>query len=128
MIDLTHVLQERFNKNEINEIKVINDTEITGYKLTNGWAKEQHIYFHAKFNKPFTIKIYDNGTLVEGSEKKSQLIKAVLEFEPNNEPLLAKVGISAVDYEGAKMNLETEVPHWDFEKVKNQAYELGIKH
>ncbi|GAL68416.1 alpha-1,2-mannosidase [Jejuia pallidilutea] len=123
MIDLTHVLQERFNKNEINEIKVINDTEITGYKLTNGWAKEQHIYFHAKFNKPFTIKIYDNGTLVEGSEKKSQLIKAVLEFEPNNEPLLAKVGISAVDYEGAKMNLETEVPHWDFEKVKNQAYE-----
>ena len=33
-------------------------------------------------------------------------------------PLLVKVGISAVDMLGAQQNLEAEIPHWDFNKIK----------
>src|SRR5690606_23897583 len=35
--------------------------------------------------------------------------------------LLSKVGISSVDYSGAKQNLETENPEWDFDGVWNKA-------
>ena len=35
--------------------------------------------------------------------------------------LLVKVGISAVSIEGARKNLDAEIPDWDFNKIKNQA-------
>ncbi|QLE02456.1 glycoside hydrolase family 92 protein [Galbibacter sp. BG1] len=123
MIDLTHVLQEKHNKNEINEFKILSDTEISGYKLTKGWAKKQHIYFYAKFNKPFVGSLYDADSLAEGDSLKTTLSKAVLQFSSNEEPLLAVVGISSVDYNGAKQNATKEISHWDFDKIREQAYD-----
>lgn len=38
-----------------------------------------------------------------------------------NEQVLMKCGISFVSLEGAKKNLETELPHWNFEKVRQEA-------
>lgn len=35
--------------------------------------------------------------------------------------VLAKVGISSVDEEGAKRNMEAEVPGWNFERIAYQA-------
>lgn len=123
IIDLTHVLQERHNKNVINEFKVISDTEIVGYKWTRGWAKKQHIYFHAKFNKPFTAALFDDQKPVEGQALKTKLAQAVLKFKSDGKPLLAKVGLSAVDYEGARQNLESEITDWDFDRVSSEAYQ-----
>ena len=37
-------------------------------------------------------------------------------------PILVKVGISAVDIEGAHKNLHTELNHWNFDKVKADAH------
>ena len=48
--------------------------------------------------------------------------KGALTFEVSaNETIYAKVGISAVSVEGAKANLEGEIPHWDFEKTRKEA-------
>lgn len=41
-----------------------------------------------------------------------------------NTRVLMKCGISLVSIEGAKENLETEIPHWDFERVHSEAREL----
>ncbi|MDB4303804.1 GH92 family glycosyl hydrolase, partial [Desulfosarcina sp.] len=51
-------------------------------------------------------------------------VKAAFTFntKTNNE-ILVKVGISAVSAEGARKNLESEIDHWDFNLVKNQAHE-----
>ncbi len=38
-----------------------------------------------------------------------------------------KVGISAVSIEGARKNLEAEIPHWDFDEVKDEAKETWNK-
>jgi predicted alpha-1,2-mannosidase len=42
----------------------------------------------------------------------------------NNEQVLVKSGISFVSVEGAKLNLETDIPDWDFNEVVNNAKSL----
>ena len=48
-------------------------------------------------------------------------------FGKLQEPLLIKVGISAVSTNGAKANLQAEIPHWDFEKTRLQTKALWEK-
>lgn len=51
-----------------------------------------------------------------------QDIKSYLSFDTENgEEILVKVGISAVNYDGAFRNLEEEIPHWNFNKTKREA-------
>ena len=104
-------------------VKVISDTEISGYKHIQGWAPNRHIFFYAKFNKPFTNEVYIDKALQDtATEISGRKLLSVLKFqETSNEPLLIKVGISSVDFEGAKKNLEAEINHWDFDKVKQDA-------
>ena len=41
--------------------------------------------------------------------------------ETKDEQVFVKVGISAVDIEGARKNVETEIPDWDFDGVRKDA-------
>ena len=122
IIDLAHTIYP--DRKPEHEFRMISDTEIEGLKRSSGWAKDQYIYFHAKFSKPFKCTLYDNGVKVESTEvRESKNLKAILTFDLSaNEELLAKVGISAVDNQGAKNNLETENPEWDFDAVKESAH------
>ncbi|MDR3261322.1 MAG: GH92 family glycosyl hydrolase [Tannerella sp.] len=121
IIDLTHTIHG--HQNPLNEIHVISDTEVAGIKITNGWSTNHHVYFYARFNKPFTYKLIDTGKEVPGSnETASQSVKAVLLFDANaGEEVLAKVGISAVDTDGAKNNVDTEIKDWNFDRVVSDA-------
>lgn len=121
IIDLDHNIH---NRNVVNSsVKVISDTEIAGYKHVQGWAPNRHIFFYAKFNKPFTNEVFLDKKLKEAStEISGRKLLSVLKFkDTSGEPLLIKVGISSVDFEGAKKNLEAEINHWDFDKVKQDA-------
>jgi len=121
IIDLSHTIYP--DNNPSHEFKIISDTEIAGYKGSGGWAKEQHTWFHAKFNQPFQCVFYDNGKIVpDAKTAKSKKLLAVLTFEnKKDKEVLAKVGISHVDYDGAKNNLENEIKNWNFEAVRKAA-------
>ena len=121
VIDLAHTIHG--HRNPVTELRVINDTEVEGYKRTRGWAQNHHVYFHAKFSRPFTCTLYENGNNLAGQWAiASGNTKAVLSFsEGGSEPVLAKVGISAVDYAGARRNLEEEIQDWDFDRARQQA-------
>ncbi len=122
IIDLTHGIYP--DRNPQHEFRIISNTEIEGFKGSGGWAVDQQIWFHAKFNKPFTCVFYDNGKEVSSSDSiQSKNLKAILTFDlKDGKEILAKVGISSVDYKGAKNNLETEIPAWDFDEIKNSAH------
>lgn len=121
IIDIGHTLHG--HENPITELRVINRTEIEGYKRTHGWAANHHVYFHAKFDRPFTCSFLKDGVESVGSWITGQTnLLAVLHFDTNDlRQVQAKVGISAVDYEGARRNLEAEIPHWDFDRVRQSA-------
>ncbi|MBI9055696.1 MAG: GH92 family glycosyl hydrolase [Bacteroidales bacterium] len=118
-IDLTH-------RDEVLEssLKQISEYEIEGMRRSQSWAKDQYIYFVARFNQPIkhlNLAINDtiNKNLTNASGKNT---KAALDFGKLSENnLMIKVGISSVSEEGARKNLNEEIPHWDFEKVKNEA-------
>jgi len=109
---------------EFLNIKKISDTEIEGLRRSHGWAWDQYVYFVARFSKLFTsLEIAVNDTIrKELTEASGKNIKAVVNYQTSaNEKILVKVGISAVSTDGARKNLDAEIPDWDFERVKNAA-------
>jgi predicted alpha-1,2-mannosidase len=107
-----------------SEIQILSATEIQGFRRTKRWADDQYVYFYAEFSKPFKDwGISENKQLYAGKQSaKGNNLKAFVHFNTEaGEIIYVKVGISAVDYAGAKNNLETEIPDWDFDNVRNQA-------
>lgn len=127
IIDLSHTIYPDHNPSL--EFRIISNTEIAGYKGSGGWAKEQHTWFHAKFNRPFSCVFYDDGKIVSGVQSvQSKKLLAVLTFDTKVEKeVLAKVGISFVGYEGAKSNLEAEIKGWDFDATRGAAKKRWAK-
>lgn len=121
IIDLSHTVYA--DKKPEHHMNVICDTKIEGLKRSSGWAKDQHVYFCAEFNRPFTFALYKKGRKVEGNQIENATdLKAVLFFNlEEGDELLAKVGISPVDNKGAQNNLLVENSDWDFDKTRNEA-------
>jgi len=104
-------------------VKKINETTIVGYRLSEGWAKDQRVYFAMTFSQPISkMALYDAVTPKAGTELEGVRVKAVIDFASlKNKEVLVKVGISPVSYDNALDNLKAEAPHWDFNKVVQQA-------
>ena len=77
-------------------------TVVSGYRHSVGWARRQKDFFVAEFSQPVKLEKVDGDTT------------AVLVVENAAEPLLVKVALSAVSVENAKLNLQAELPGWDF--------------
>ena len=112
------------HQHPVTQIRVVNDSTIAGMKYTVGWAKRHYVYFYAVFSNPFDYKLY-SGTEYQSDSTSvtGNTAKAVMSFRnlPADGRVLAKVGISSVDEEGARLNVEAEIPNWDFEGVMKQA-------
>ncbi len=95
------------------EIKIVNSRTVNVYRRSDAWARDQRIYAVIVFSKPFT-----DTTLQQNK-------KAAFIFDmKKDEPLLIKVAISAVDYDGAMNNLKTELDGWDFNATKKNAHAM----
>ncbi len=110
MLDLEHR-----DKLLSSEIKKINDHEITGHRHSEAWARDQRLFFHIEFSQPIISETTDEDSM-SGNK-----IMALQFDQSNNEPLIVKVGISAVDEEGARKNLEEEIGNISFDELKAEA-------
>ena len=135
LLDLVHSIYFYPDKNLWSQIRVENDTLVTGYRQTKGWAANRHIYFAIRFSKPmktYGLKDYAPleyrgfgkraSTLLNYPELAGKQLKGWFDFDINpGEEVLVKVGISGVDIEGALKNLDQEIPDWNFNRVRNEA-------
>ena len=96
------------------QIQVVDSNTVVGFRISDAWAKEQHIYFAMQFSEP----------IAEVKTETSRPYIAGFVFAQNVDTLLIRVGISAVDVEGAKKNLISEADHWDFDKIQKNARDL----
>jgi predicted alpha-1,2-mannosidase len=97
-----------------------NDSVISGYRFSKGWANDQRVYFTATFSKPISKFVLSDTTAVyEGSKTPMRKIYGQVFFAPTKagEQIYAKVALSPVSIENAKMNMQAELPGWDFEKT-----------
>ncbi|MBI2429072.1 MAG: glycoside hydrolase family 92 protein, partial [Ignavibacteriales bacterium] len=128
ILDLSHHIN--WDSPVQSQINIVNSTTVTGFRHSRGWAPNQKVFFFMKFSKPFRSYLVGNDSLLQ-RKKKSQTekgTKAVFEFSTKkDEQILVKVGISGVDIDGAMKNLDSEIPHWNFEQVRKEAEELWKK-
>lgn len=100
-----------------------NDSVISGYRISTGWAKYQQVYFSMTFSQPiarFEVSEADNFSGAPSLTAKNVFGKAQFDL-PAGTPLYVKVGLSAVSIDNAKLNLETEQPGWNFERTAKNA-------
>jgi putative alpha-1,2-mannosidase len=104
-------------------VEMISNHEVRGFRRSKSWAKDQYVYFYAKFSRPFkTYGIALDDKVQEGKSKvEGKNVKMFLQFDNPGE-VIAKVGISAVSADGALKNLDTEVPDFDFKRVQKAAH------
>lgn len=105
-------------------LEIESDHEIIGLRRTDGWADDQYVFFYAIFSEPFIKSGFWNSGNVENDGKRTEgdSLKAYVSFgSSTGEPIMVKVGISAVSAESAKNNVEDEIPGWNFNKVRKQA-------
>ncbi len=116
-------------------LRVENDSTVTGYRQTTGWARTRTVYFAMEFSRPcksYGYKRYDE-TPYKGfyrqfdqehdfPEMAGREIRAHFDFDGRKgEQLLVKVALSGVSTAGAMANLSTELPGWDFDHAREQA-------
>ena len=99
-------------------------TRISGWRHSTGWAKDQKVYFAAEFSKPAKRIVYEQPGEVTGKGPGIEARYARVEFDTKEgEQLLLKVAVSPVSVENAVLNMQAELPGWDFEAVAAAADE-----
>ena len=99
-------------------LKVVDSLLVTGSRLSNGWAADQHVFFAVRFSGP----ILKSEILNVGGEGRTV---GILSF--SKKVIMAKVGISSVSIENALANLDSSLPGWDFEATKKAASDAWEK-
>lgn len=101
------------------QITIQDQHTVTGLRRSGSWAKDQYCYFVMEFSKDFKASgIQSDGKAQDTKEVHGKDLQAWFDFDTSEgEKIFVKVGLSAVSVEGAKKNLEAEIPHWDFQKT-----------
>ncbi|TCI94181.1 GH92 family glycosyl hydrolase [Tenacibaculum sp. M341] len=101
-------------------LNIVSETELSGKRFSKAWATKQQLFYSIKLSHPIdtSFKYY--------AQKNAERYAFKI-INPNNEPVFVKIGISAVDEEGAKKNLEAEIGNKPFSEIKKQAQETWEK-
>ncbi len=108
-----------------SSLRVISDHEVEGHRRSDAWARDQVVYFVARFSRPISAVTFSPDSDHDDDSATGTEVKAALSFGDAGGEVLVKVGISAVDVDGARHNLDSELPGWDFEatrKIANTAW------
>ncbi|WP_022823886.1 GH92 family glycosyl hydrolase [Hymenobacter norwichensis] len=139
ILDLTAGIYNYPDKNVWTFVRVENDTLVTGYRQTHGWARTRTEYFAMSFSKPFAS--YGSRNLSKKQvyrgfwgrfdqtknfpELAGEQLRLFFDFKTTaGEKVKVKMALSGVSTEGALRNMRAEIPGWDFEAVKRAGQAL----
>ena len=106
------------------QITLEGPTTIAGYRFSRGWAKDQRVFFVARFSTPFQTWLIGDpeGYSSERRQVQAKRARGLFRFVLRpGQPLSLKVGISGVSVDGARRNLERETPGWEFDGHRRDA-------
>lgn len=133
ILDLIAGIYNYPEKNVWTYVRVENDTLITGFRQTNGMARTRFVYFAMVLSKPFyeygnenaSKKQLYHGFWGKWDQRKNfpeiagSRIRLYFNYRTQEgEKIRIKFALSPVSTDNALENLRTEIPGWDFEKVK----------
>lgn len=135
IVDLIHGIYNYDGKVLWANLRVENDTLLTGYRITNGWARVNHTYFAISFSKPITNYGFKNRDVehYKGFWRKfnqnenfpemgGRKVVAFFDFDiSDGEPLEVKCALSAVSTQGAVESLREETSGKSFAVIEKEA-------
>ena len=141
ILDMIHGIYNYDGKVLWTSIRIENDTLVTGYRITNGWARTNYTYFAMSFSKPIThygceekAKVNYRGGYAKFNMKENfpdiggRKIVAYFDFDPKmSDELEVKVALSGVSTEGALKNLRAEASGADFNQLAAKASDTWNK-
>ena len=135
ILDLIHGIYNYDGKVLWTQLRVENDTLLTGYRITNGWARVNYTYFAISFSKP----IQQYGCVEKGKvdykggygkfdmthnfpDMGGRKLVTYFDFDPKaGSELEVKVALSGVSTAGALKNLQAEAASCSFDQLAAQA-------
>ena len=135
ILDLGHGIYNYDGKTLWSYLRVVNDTLLTGYRITNGWARQNYTYFAISLSEPIQQYGYDDQQRMKysGFWRKNDIhhnfpdmagreIAAYFRLQlPASRQLTIKVALSAVSQSGALANLQAEAAGLSFDQLRQQA-------
>jgi predicted alpha-1,2-mannosidase len=132
ILDLTSGIYNYDGKVVWSSVRVEDDTLVTGFRQTSGWARDRRVYFAMSFSKP--IASYglrnDEKPVYRGfwrrwnenenfPERAGRAVKGHFDFDERaGETILVKVALSGVSARNALENMRAEIPGWDFDATR----------
>jgi predicted alpha-1,2-mannosidase len=138
LLDLVSSIYNYDTKVLWSEIRVESSTRVSGSRMTRGWAPGRQVFFAMEFSRPFDSYTLVNEQeeayrgfgpvrekrLTQHPEMAGRKLKAAFDFRTRaGETVLVKVALSSTGVDGARRNLEAELPGWDFDGVRRAARE-----
>jgi predicted alpha-1,2-mannosidase len=129
--ELPFIMMDLRHRDKVKDayIEKVDDHTVRGYRISQAWASEQYFYFYIEFSEKIKeFGVAENGSIAKGADRlqAEDLISWVGFDAKKDQTVIAKVGMSTVSMDGAKNNLLTEIPDYDFEKLRaenKQAWE-----
>lgn len=98
-------------------IEIIDSCTIQGYRFSEGWARDQHVYFRTCFSKPFASVEMDTTAIALKGKRVGTAYIARFNFDTEKGgQIVLSTALSGVSMEGAAKNMAAEAPHNDFDK------------
>ena len=125
IIDLKDGINDRATDTFIEKV---DEHTIKGYRSSTGWARRQQVFFAIQSSLPIqNFAVYNDDRPIDGVKGQGESIRGLISFADSPGEISLKVGISPVSADNALANIQAEIPHWDFNKIRQQADDLWEK-
>lgn len=119
IVDLDHsASKDSWGRTVIqSQIRQTGPRTVEGFRVITGWAKLRKVYFTAEFSDDIvSLSLSDGGTERQGTTViNGRSLKGIVDFGNAARPVVAKVALSGVSIPNARLNMEAEAPHFDFD-------------
>lgn len=107
---------------ENSHIEQVDSITVQGYRFSDGWARNQRIYFRTRFSRPFASMQTDTTAILKDGKRIGTATVARFDFNTQaGEQIVVSTALSGVSMEGATRNLLAEAPDNDFDAYRKAA-------
>lgn len=104
-----------------SRVEVIDSVTIAGYRFSDGWARNQKVYFATRFSRPVDALSFERRTITENEDSVGQGVIASLYFPTKKgDQVTVTTALSPTSVEDALANLRAEAPEDDFDLYREQ--------
>lgn len=103
-------------------LKQLDEYTVEGYRFSKGWSPDHKVFFILRSDQPIRqLQVFNDDTPAGSETLSGEAVKGVLSFKSDTAVVMMKVALSSVSTQNALENMRTELSHWDFDEVHNEA-------